>query len=64
MADYILAGRDIKHVLKLYVSSSPLEYYDWDDDMENLLWGRELNSCMQLFFSKTDNFLWCFIMVS
>jgi hypothetical protein len=26
--------------------------YDWDDDMENLLWGRGLNSCMQLFFAE------------
>ena len=52
LADYSLANKDIKHVLKLYGRSSPAEYYDWEDDMEKFLWGRGLNSAMQLFYAK------------
>jgi hypothetical protein len=52
MADYSRANKDIKHVLKLSAYSFPSEYYDWEDDMEKFLWGRGLNSAMQLFYAK------------
>ena len=55
LADYSLANKDIKHVLKLYGRSSPAEYYDWEDDMEKFLWGRGLNSSIAVL-CKTDIF--------
>jgi len=64
LADYSLANKDIKHVLKLYGRSSPAEYYDWEDDMEKFLWGRGLNSSMQLFYARQTFSEGVFVMVA
>jgi hypothetical protein len=34
------------------LSTSPAEYYDWEDAMEDFLWDRGLEYCMQIFFAK------------
>jgi hypothetical protein len=53
MADYSFAS-EIKFVPTLYLSTSPAEYYDWEDAMENFLWDRGFESRMQRepFLSK------------
>jgi hypothetical protein len=38
MADYSFAS-EIKLVPTLYLSTSSFEYYDWEDAMEEFLWG-------------------------
>jgi hypothetical protein len=53
MADFSFAS-EIKFVPTLYLSTSPAEYYDWEDAMEDFLWDRGLESRMQResFLSK------------
>jgi hypothetical protein len=51
MADFSFAS-EIKFVPTLYLSTSPAEYYDWEDAMEDFLWDRGLEYCMQIFFAK------------
>jgi hypothetical protein len=51
MADYSFV-LEIKLVLTLYLSASSFGYYDWEDDMEEFLWGRGLESHMKIFFVK------------
>jgi hypothetical protein len=36
----------------LYLSTSPTEYYDWEDAMEDLLWNHCLESRIKIFFTK------------
>jgi hypothetical protein len=55
MVDYSFTSK-IKLVLTLYLSASSFEYYDWEDAMEEFLWGRGLESHMKIFFAKR-NFL-------
>jgi hypothetical protein len=50
MADFSFASK-IKFVPTLYLSTSPGEYYDWEDVMENFLWDRGLESRMKIFFA-------------
>jgi hypothetical protein len=50
MADYSFAS-EIKFVPTLYLSTSPAEYYDWKDAMEDFLWDRGLKSRMKVFFA-------------
>jgi hypothetical protein len=50
MADYSFAS-EIKLVLTLYLSASSFEYCDWEDAMEDFLWGRGLESRMKKFFA-------------
>jgi hypothetical protein len=49
MADCSFAS-EIKLVPTLYLSASSFEYYDWEDAMEEFLWGRGLESRMKIFF--------------
>ena len=51
MADYSFAS-EIKFVPKLYLTSSALDYYDWEDDMEDFFWGHKLESRMKVFFAR------------
>jgi hypothetical protein len=51
MADYSFAS-EIKFVPTLYLSTSPAEYYDWEDAMEDLWWNHGLESCIKNFFAK------------
>jgi hypothetical protein len=51
MANYSFAS-EIKLVSRLYLSASSFEYYDWEDAMEEFLWGRGFKSCMKIFFTK------------
>jgi hypothetical protein len=50
-ADYSFASK-IKFVPTLYLSTSPVEYYDWEDAMEDFLWDHDLESHMKIFFAK------------
>jgi hypothetical protein len=43
---------EIKLVLTLYLSASSFEYYDWEDAMEDFLWGHGWESRMKTFFAK------------
>jgi hypothetical protein len=52
MADYSLANKEIHLVSTLYLRSSPDDYCDWEDAMEDFLEGRGLESHMQLYFAK------------
>jgi hypothetical protein len=51
MVDYSFASY-IKFVPTLYLSTSPAEYCDWKDTMEDFLWDRDLKSCMKNFFAN------------
>jgi hypothetical protein len=51
MADYSFA-LEIKLVPTLYLSASSFEYYDWEDAMEEFLWGQGLESRVKIFFAK------------
>jgi hypothetical protein len=51
MADYSFAS-EIKFVPTHYFSTSPTEYYDWEDAMEDFLWDRGFESRMKFFFAK------------
>jgi hypothetical protein len=51
MADFSFAS-EIKFVPTLYLSTSPAEYYDWEDAMEDFLWDYGLESHMKIFFAK------------
>jgi hypothetical protein len=55
MADYSFTLK-IKLVPTLYLSASSFEYYDWEDAMEEFLWGRGLESHMKIFFAKRTFF--------
>jgi hypothetical protein len=39
-------------VLTLYLSSYSFEHYDWEDAMEEYLWGHGFDSRMKIFFAK------------
>jgi hypothetical protein len=58
MADYSFAS-EIKFVPTLYLSTSPAEYYDWEDAMEDFLWDRGLKSRMKIFFQGALFLLVC-----
>jgi hypothetical protein len=51
MADYSFAS-EIKFVITLYLSTSPTEYYDWENAMEDFWWDRGLESHMKILFAK------------
>jgi hypothetical protein len=51
MVDYTFA-LELMLVLTVYLSSSSFEYYDWEDAMEEFLWGRGLDSHKKIFFAK------------
>jgi hypothetical protein len=51
MGDFSSAS-EIKIVPTLYLSTSPAEYYDWEDAMEDFLWDHGLKSHMKIFFAK------------
>jgi hypothetical protein len=51
MTDYSFAS-EIKFLPALYLTTSPLDYYDWEDAMEDFLWDRGLESRMKIFFTK------------
>jgi hypothetical protein len=51
MVDYSFASY-IKLVLTLYLSVPSFEYYDWEDAMEDFLWGRSLESRMKIIFAR------------
>jgi hypothetical protein len=51
MADFSFVS-EIKIVPLLYLSTSPTEYFDWEDAMEDFLWDRGLESRMKIFFVK------------
>jgi hypothetical protein len=50
MANYSFA-LDIKFVPTLYLSTSSVEYYGWEDAMEDFLWDCGLESRMKIFFA-------------
>jgi hypothetical protein len=58
MADCSFASK-IKLVPSLYLSVSSFEYYDWDDAMEDFLWGHGLESRMKIFFQHALSLLVC-----
>ena len=51
MGDYSFAEK-IKFVPTLHSRTSPSEYYDWEDAMEDFLHGRGLESHMKMHFVK------------
>jgi hypothetical protein len=51
MADYSCAS-EINLVPTFYLSASSFEYYDWEDVMEDFLWGRGLEPRMKIFCAK------------
>ena len=51
MGDYSFAEK-IKFVPTLRSRTSPAEYYDWEDAMEDFLHGRGLESHMKMHFVK------------
>jgi hypothetical protein len=51
MANYSFAS-EIKFVPTLYLSTSPTEYYDWEDTIEDFLWDHGLESRMKIFFAR------------
>jgi hypothetical protein len=51
LVDYSFA-LEIKFVTILYLSTSPAEYYDWEDAMEDFFWDRGLESRMKIFFAR------------
>jgi hypothetical protein len=51
MANYSFVS-EIEFALTLYLSTSCFEYYDWEDAMEDFLWGHGLESRMKIFFAK------------
>jgi hypothetical protein len=51
MADYSFASK-IKFVPTLYLSTSPVVYYDWEDAMKDFLWDRDLESCMKILLEN------------
>ncbi len=55
MTDYSFAS-EIKFVPTLYLSTSPDEYYDWEDVVEDSLYDRGLESRMNFFFAKENFF--------
>jgi hypothetical protein len=50
MGDYSFAS-EIKFVPTLYLSTSPAEYCDWEDTMEDFLWVCGLESRMEICFA-------------
>jgi hypothetical protein len=55
MADYSFAS-EIKFVPILYLSTSPVEYYDWEDAMVDFLRDHGLKSCMKNIICKENLF--------
>jgi hypothetical protein len=53
--DYSFAS-EIQFVPTLYLSTSPDEYYDWEDVVEDSLYDRGLESRMNFFFAKENFF--------
>jgi hypothetical protein len=51
MTDYSFTS-EIKLVPALYLLASSFEYYDWEDAMEEFLWGHGFESHMKIFFAK------------
>jgi len=51
MADFKLL-KEIKLVQKLSLATRLMEYYDWEDDMENFFWGRGLESVVKIYYAK------------
>ena len=51
MADYSFTS-EIKFVPKFSLISSSLDYYNWEDDMEDFFWGCGLESRMKVFFAR------------
>ena len=51
MADYSFAS-EINFVPTLSLTTSCLDYYDWEDAMEDFFWNRGLESRMKLFFAR------------
>jgi len=51
MADYSFTS-EIKFVPKLSLTSSSLDYYNWEDDMEDFFWGCGLESRMNVFCAR------------
>ena len=52
MADDCSFAKQIKCVRTLYTHTSRSEYYEWDDAIEDFLWGRGLESHMKIYFAR------------
>jgi hypothetical protein len=51
MANYSFAS-EIKFVPTVYLSTSPAEYYEWENAMEDFLSDRGLESRLKMFFAR------------
>jgi hypothetical protein len=43
---------EMKIVPTRYLLTSPAEYYDWENAMEDFLWNRALKYRMKIFFAR------------